>query len=151
MISKHATQPVWICFYSLAGAAKVGHSLGMPNQAPAQLLPSRALSESFQDFLNLFQVGQSKSQRGRHAVIRVHFPKIFGAPMSGAKVCWSQNLRAQTELSPCASCTPRQQTWRNRFPLIINDVPPSPPVMINNPGGQKLFYYSGGIFLERIW
>ena len=27
----------------------------------------------------------------------------------------------------------------NPFPLIINDVPP-PPVTINNPGSQKLFF-----------
>ena len=32
----------------------------------------------------------------------------------------------------------------NRFPLIINDVPPPPlppPVIINIPGGQKIIYY----------
>ena len=27
----------------------------------------------------------------------------------------------------------------NRFPLIINDAPPHPPVIINNPVGQKIF------------
>ena len=85
MISKHATRPVWIFFFSLSGAAKVGHSLGMPNQAPAQLLPSRALSESFQDFLNLFQVGQSKSQRGRHAVILVFSRRSSELPCLGQR------------------------------------------------------------------
>ena len=35
----------------------------------------------------------------------------------------------------------------NRFPLIINDVPP-PPVIINNPGGQKLCIIRGAYLLK---
>ena len=38
----------------------------------------------------------------------------------------------------------------NRFPLIIHDVPTPPPVVMNNPGDQKLFIIRGGIFIERI-
>ena len=34
----------------------------------------------------------------------------------------------------------------NRFPLIINDVPP--PLIINNPGCQKLFIIRGEYFLK---
>ena len=38
----------------------------------------------------------------------------------------------------------------NRFPLIMNDVPPPPPfpVIINNPGGQKLFIIRGAYSLK---
>ena len=38
----------------------------------------------------------------------------------------------------------------NLFPLTINDVPPPHP---NNKysGGSEIIYYSGGIFIERIW
>ena len=38
----------------------------------------------------------------------------------------------------------------NRFPLIINDVPPPPhpPVIINIPGGQKIFIIRGEYLLK---
>ena len=35
----------------------------------------------------------------------------------------------------------------NRFPLMINDVPP-PPLIINNPGRQKLFIIRGEYSLK---
>ena len=35
----------------------------------------------------------------------------------------------------------------NRFPLIINDVPP-PPAIMNNPGSQKLFLIRGAHLLK---
>ena len=36
----------------------------------------------------------------------------------------------------------------NRFPLIINDVPPPPTVIINIPGGQKIFIIRGEYLLK---
>ena len=36
----------------------------------------------------------------------------------------------------------------NRFPLIINDVPTPPHVIINNPGCQKLFIFRGEYLLK---
>ena len=37
----------------------------------------------------------------------------------------------------------------NRFPLIINDVPPPhPPLIINIPGGQKIFIIRGEYLLK---
>ena len=44
---------------------------------------------------------------------------------------------------------PSTQTVDNRFPLIINDVPPPvPPVIINIPGGQKIFIIRGEYLLK---
>ena len=36
----------------------------------------------------------------------------------------------------------------NRFPPIINDVPPPVRVILNNPGGQKLFIIKGEYLLK---
>ena len=48
---------------------------------------------------------------------------------------------------PCFSVT---RAPYNRFPLIINDVPPPHPVIINNPGGQKLFIIRGACLLKGL-
>ena len=42
--------------------------------------------------------------------------------------------------------------YSNPFPLIINDVPPPPlpPVIINNPGSQKLFIIRGEYLLKEF-
>ena len=36
----------------------------------------------------------------------------------------------------------------NRFPLIINDVPPPPSLIINIPGGQNIFIIRGEYLLK---
>ena len=39
-------------------------------------------------------------------------------------------------------------TIHNRFPLIINDVPPPPSLIINIPGCQKIFIIRGEYLLK---
>ena len=56
-----------------------------------------------------------------------HGPVVAGC--GPLKLCWGPSIDAR-----CG----------NPFPLIINDVPPPPsPLIINNPGGQKLFIIRG--------